>query len=87
MPKAASLPAVRTDPDFKGQVTEACSKLNLTYSTVVTRLLEQWLTGDIKLKMELDEEFTTAAKEAFESNRGRAAFQKLENNYDPNRSY
>lgn len=87
MRKATELPRVRTQPDFKDKVFDACESINLKYSTVVTRLLERWLSGDVDLKMELDQQFIKAATAAFESPRGKDALKKFSEIYEPNKEY
>ena len=87
MSKVSSLPAVRTEPEFKEQVVKACKELNLNYSTVVTHLLEKWVTGQIKLELELDQEFIDAAKTALHSQQGEELLDNLLHNFDPERDY
>ena len=53
MAKETTFPGIRTNQEFKDQVYEACDSIGLKYSNVVTRLLERWVSGEVKLEMEL----------------------------------
>ena len=49
----------------------------MNYSTVVTKLLEDWLKGYTKIEFELDAEFVEACTEVIESNEVQDALVKL----------
>ena len=87
MLKEAELPRVRTKPDFRKKVFKACESIDMNYSTVVTRLLERWLVGDIQLEIELDQQFIATAEAAINSPRGQAALKDFAKNHDPKRKY
>lgn len=85
--KSATLPPIRTTPELKEKVVQACESLELKYATVITRLLTDWVTGKIELNMELDSDFIASAREAFASEGVQDALKELAENYDPERTY
>jgi hypothetical protein len=58
-----------------------------SYVTVVLRLLEKWVAGDIDLDIEPDPEFVASAHEAFRTEAVQKALQQLGEHYDANRTY
>ena len=85
--KIASLPSIRTAPELAEKVREACATLELPYSMVVENLLRQWLSGTVKLQMELDPDFVANAKAALESEESQKAMRKLAEGFKKNREY
>ncbi len=67
MRKTVAFPSVRTTPELKERVHEACEQIGVNFSLVVNNLLEQWVTGRAHLDLELDADFVTEAREALES--------------------
>ena len=65
--KMSLLPGVRTTKSFREQIMSACDQVGLAYATVVSRLLQDWVTGKVKLDFELDADFVRTAEEAFRS--------------------
>lgn len=85
--KNVSFPQVRTVPEFKGRVFAACASQQLSYSTLVTKLLEQWLSGNVDLEEVLDRQFSADCTAALDSSRTQRAFRKLAQHHDPRRTY
>lgn len=82
-----TLPEITTTPDFKAQVEQTCQSFHLSYSTVVTCLLEAWMRGDILLDIDPDHDFLSGVHEAFRSDEVRQAIRQLGTRYDPDRNY
>ncbi|MDI6794009.1 MAG: hypothetical protein QME81_14290 [bacterium] len=78
---------VMTTPEFKERVEHTCQEFHLNYATVVIRLLEEWLNGDIRLDIEPDPEFVASAHEAFRSEQVQQTLKQLGTQYDPTRTY
>ena len=85
--KAAVLPSVKTTPEFKKKVEEACESLQLKYSDFILRLLKQWITQKTDLINEPDADFVAGVREALGSEHVQQALQKLGENYIPYRIY
>ena len=85
--KIASLPSIRTVPELAEKVREACASLELPYSMVVENLLRQWVSGNVRLQMELDPDFVANAKAALESEKSQKSMRKLAEGFKKNREY
>ena len=81
------LPEIATSTTFKKKIAQQCDKLHVSYGTVVLRLLEKWVAGDIDLDIEPDPEFVASAHEAFRTEAVQKALQQLGERYDANRTY
>ncbi|MBL4621957.1 MAG: hypothetical protein JKY89_06120 [Immundisolibacteraceae bacterium] len=75
--KLATLPPVRSDEDFKEKVMKACNQVGLSYSVVLTKLLEDWLQGSHKLEFELDQDFINSCKRVINSDKAKDIFMDL----------
>ena len=88
--KAAVLPGVKTTPEFKKEVEDACESVQLTYSDVILQLLQEWLTRETDLTdvpNEPDPDFVASAQEALRAEHVQHALQALGEQYRPNRTY
>ena len=81
--KAAVLPSVKTTPEFKKRVEDACQSIQLQYSEVVIRLLQEWITGTIEVTQEPDPDFIASAQEALRSEPVQNAIKELAEHYTP----
>ena len=85
--KIASLPSIRTATGLAKKVRDACDTLKLPYSIVIENLLKQWISGKIKLQMELDPDFVANAKAALESEDSQKAMHQMAKGFGKNREY
>lgn len=81
------LPKIMTTPEFKERVEHTCKEFQVTYATVVTRLLEEWLNGNIALEIEPDSDFVASTHEAFRSESVQQTLKQLGMQYDSKRTY
>lgn len=80
------LPGIKTTPEFKKQVEQACNSADLTYPAVVVQLLKDWISGKITIT-EPDPDFVAAAQEAFRSENVQQSLKKLGEKFDPDRTW
>jgi len=85
--KAAVLPSVKTTPEFKKQVEDACQSVQLQYADVILQLLQEWMRGEIDVIQEPDPDFVASAQEALRSESVQNALKELGEHYIPNRTY
>jgi hypothetical protein len=85
--KAAVLPSIKTTPEFKKKVEDACESIQLQYSEVILRLLQEWITGTIEVTQEPAPDFVASAQEALRSEHVQSALKELGEHYIPQRTY
>ena len=68
-------------------VEHTCKEFQVTYATVVIRLLEEWLNGNISLEIEPDPDFVASTREAFRSESVQQTLKQLGMQYDSKRTY
>jgi len=85
--KAAVLPSVKTTPEFKKRIEDACASVQLPYSDVILQLLQEWIAWEIDVTQEPDPDFVASAQEALRSEHVQKALKKLGENYIFHRAY
>jgi hypothetical protein len=81
------LPEITITSEFKARLERTCEECHVAYATLVTRLLEEWMNGNIPLNVEPDPDFVASAREAFQTESVQQTLMQLGTRYDPTRTY